>query len=146
MTGWSSRKRLELSSLLLKAEIHPSFEIGQRVGRGFSDVGFEEFLVLPGDKLVSLNSGLVTSIKSLESKHFFPMYSATDLVRHLCNHPGNEVFCKYDFHYSEWKVSFKSTITTIEASGTFLEEILLELWLSFLNLDVPNQRRNLVIG
>lgn len=48
-----------------------SFDVGATIGRGFADLGVEEFRVLPGNKLVSLMTGDISTVTEEARDHFF---------------------------------------------------------------------------
>ena len=48
-----------------------SYEVGDTVGRGFADIGFEEFTVLPNNKLVSRLTGQTSEIGERDVGHLF---------------------------------------------------------------------------
>jgi len=59
---WNDRSYLELLGKLADRGYLREFECGDVVGRGFADVGYEEFVVLPDAKLCSLCTGQVVDL------------------------------------------------------------------------------------
>lgn len=63
--------------------ILPTFEVGQIVARGFADIGSEEFLVLPGEKLLSLTAGTVKPIPEDHKEFFYWIPSEDECARQI---------------------------------------------------------------
>jgi hypothetical protein len=59
---WNDRKYLERLGMLADRGYLREFEAGDVVGRGFADVGYEEFVVLPNARLCSLYTGQVVDL------------------------------------------------------------------------------------
>lgn len=59
---WNDRRYLELLGQLADRGYLLEFECGDVVGRGFADVGYEEFVVLPDARLCSLYTGQVVDL------------------------------------------------------------------------------------
>ncbi len=60
--------------------LEPRFEPGDIVARGFADLGFEEFQVLPSSQLLSLTAGTVSRIPEDHRGHFFWIPSADEAI------------------------------------------------------------------
>jgi hypothetical protein len=58
-------------SLCEKLQLSPSFALHEVVARGFADVGYESFAVLPGRRLLSLFTGKITPLQEQEAEFFF---------------------------------------------------------------------------
>jgi len=80
---WFTRVQFELCSELKALGLEPRFEPGDLVARGFADVGFEEFQVLPGFKLLSLTAGTTTPLPEEHRHHFFWIPSVDECVANL---------------------------------------------------------------
>ena len=63
--------------------ILPSFEVGQVVARGFADIGSEEFLVLPGEKLLSLSAGTIKPLPEDHKEFFFWIPTEDECAKQL---------------------------------------------------------------
>jgi hypothetical protein len=63
--------------------IRPSFEVGQIVARGFADIGSEEFLVLPGEKLLSLTAGTIKPIPEDHKEFFYWIPSEDECAKQI---------------------------------------------------------------
>ena len=61
------------------------FEIkaGQRIARGFADLGYEEFYLLPNNKLVSLFTGKISELQENHKNFFFVVPTIDDLLTKL---------------------------------------------------------------
>lgn len=77
---WSKLKVLELCYKLKDSPLEFIISPGTRVARGYADVGFEEFCVLQGNKMVSLQTGLVSD---LELDHLFVVPTVEELLNIL---------------------------------------------------------------
>jgi hypothetical protein len=53
------------------------------VARGFADLGFEEFQVLPGPRLLSLTAGTASSLPEEHRQHFFWIPSVDEAIELL---------------------------------------------------------------
>ena len=80
---WFSREQFTLCSEAKQWGLEPRFEPGDIVARGFADLGFEEFQVLPSSKLLSLTAGTVSSLPGDDSHHFFWIPSVDEIVEIL---------------------------------------------------------------
>ncbi len=77
---WFSRTQFEICSELKSWGLEPRFEPGDLVARGFADLGYEEFQVLPGTRLLSLTAGTTTALPVEHSHHFFWIPSIDESV------------------------------------------------------------------
>ncbi len=68
---WFTREHFEVAREAQVWGLAPRFEPGDVVARGFADLGYEEFQVLPGPKLLSLTAASVTNLPPDDTKHFF---------------------------------------------------------------------------
>jgi hypothetical protein len=81
---WQSLEILKkLAFIAEKIESLRSFYQGDTIARGFSDVGFEEFLLVSELKTVSLLTGQSSVIKSEDLKFFFKIPNFEELVNLL---------------------------------------------------------------
>ena len=77
--------RCSISYLDKCYELHQSgfrfdFDKGKKVARGFADLGYEEFYLLPGEKIVSVFTGSVAPFDDQAGEHFFVIPSSADLI------------------------------------------------------------------
>ena len=77
---WFTRDQFALCYELKALGLEPRFEPGDLVARGFADLGFEEFQVLPGPRLLSLTAGSVTPLAQDGRAHFFWIPSSDEAV------------------------------------------------------------------
>jgi hypothetical protein len=77
---WFSRTQFEICSELKSWGLEPRFEPGDVVARGFADLGYEEFQVLPGTRLLSLTAGTTTALPTEHTHHFFWIPSIDESV------------------------------------------------------------------
>lgn len=68
---WFTKGQFALCNELRIWGLSARFEPGDVVARGFADLGFEEFQVLPGPSLLSLTTGAVTKLPEDHRQHFF---------------------------------------------------------------------------
>jgi hypothetical protein len=66
---WSSSSLLQTCHSLYKKGYLKDFEVGDKIARGFADLGFEEFLLISEASLVSILSGNTSALTNKE--HFF---------------------------------------------------------------------------
>jgi len=77
---WFSRAQFEICSDLKSWGLEPRFEPGDLVARGFADLGYEEFQVLPGLRLLSLTAGTTSPLPEEHRHHFFWIPSLDEAV------------------------------------------------------------------
>jgi hypothetical protein len=91
---WFSREQFALCSEAKQWGLEPRFEPGDVVARGFADLGFEEFQVLPSSKLLSLTAGTVSALPTEHTNHFFWIPSVDEIVELLERRGVPCVSCK----------------------------------------------------
>ena len=77
---WFTKDIFALCTTLHERGLEPRFEVGDIVARGFADLGFEEFQVLPGPSLLSLTAGTVKPLPEDHRHHFFWIPSVDETV------------------------------------------------------------------
>ena len=80
---WFSREQFAIALEAKQWGLEPRFEPGDIVARGFADLGYEEFQVLPSQKLLSLTAGTVSSLPADHSNHFFWIPSLDEITELL---------------------------------------------------------------
>jgi hypothetical protein len=80
---WLGRTELESFQTLRDMGLSPSFEIGTRVGRGFADLGYEEYCVLPGNRLQSLLTGTIAPLVDADKSRLFAILSVDEIVEQI---------------------------------------------------------------
>ena len=100
-------------------------EAGMKVARGFADLGFEEFLLLPGERLLALYSGQITSLPPEHRKFFFAVPSPDHLVERIIRRNFDIISLVYEEQRS-WRLILAEATTgkSVEAEGESLEECL----------------------
>jgi hypothetical protein len=68
---WFTREQFVLCDELRIWGLEPRFEPGDVIARGFADLGFEEFQVLPSSQMLSLTAGTISRIPEDHKGHFF---------------------------------------------------------------------------
>ncbi len=59
--------------------VEPVFSSGEKIARGFADLGYEEFVILPQGKLLSLVRGTVSELPQEHRHHFFSVMDVDQL-------------------------------------------------------------------
>ena len=80
---WFTREQFEICNELKTWGLVPRCEPGDVVVRGFADLGFEEFQVLPGGKLLSLTAGTITTLPPEHTQHLFWLPSIDEVTEIL---------------------------------------------------------------
>lgn len=80
---WLTKNELAVFQELAELGLEPSFEIGSRVGRGFADLGFEEYCILPGNRLQSLLTGTITPLVDQDKGKLFGIFSPDELIQKI---------------------------------------------------------------
>jgi len=75
-----SNKILASFDRLKEIGLPQSLDSGRMVGRGFSDLGYEQFLILSGERIISCFTGKTTDFKPEEREHFFQILNADELT------------------------------------------------------------------
>jgi len=113
---WSAKQDLELFAELRTLSQPANFVVGMQIARGFADLGFEEFLVLQGKKILSLFTGKITQLNQEEEHHLFLIYTPDQLVN-MINQSGFEIkrleFCDQ----RTWKLECAPNDISIEADS-----------------------------
>jgi hypothetical protein len=85
-------------------ELLTSFEVGDNLIRGFADVGYEEFVLLPSNRLCSKLSGVVKPLDESEMRHFFRIPSLYDWGDLICRLGGTNLNLGTELG-SRWRAS-----------------------------------------
>lgn len=100
------------------------------MGRGFADLGYEEFLVLPGEKLLSLFTGQVSQLNDENRRFLFPIPSVKQLINHI-QLAGYDLISVTFEEQRRWKLvmrrsgsSESPTIEHVDLEGVLLEALL----------------------
>lgn len=135
-----ARHILKLFELRGRAMSDVALEEGMRVGRGFADVGFEEFIVLPGARMLSLLTGEVSLINQVRREHLFEIATSDQLIAEI--HQAGFVFQKLECPEQRgWNGSVVSGEESFSVEGRSLEECLLCLALAVKKIEIPVEVR-----
>lgn len=110
---------------------------GMKIARGFADIGFEEFCLLPGNKILSLFTGACTVYQEEDRQHFFFVPPA-DAMIDILEQEGIEIYELSSADRRTWSVKgrFESGEQKVFQGATLLEGLLpfLELLLEDSNV------------
>lgn len=128
MSLWSAPQFLKKCEQLKRLGTVLPFEVGAKLARGFADLGYEEFVLISEQTIVSLFSGKPTPLPADHAQFFFVVPNSDQMVQYLS-------VAGFDFEevvYEEqrrWRVRIKqqSTGRNLEASGLQFTETLLDL-------------------
>lgn len=118
---WSSSEYLEVCKDLHSAGLPLRWEEGQRIGRGYADVGVEEFLLLPGRKLLSLSSGTSSSIVEGHSHFFFWIPSLDECIEEI-DRRGWDIQAAIYVERRMWRVTATCGSDAVEVLDASLEQ------------------------
>lgn len=77
---WFSPEQFLVIQQLKDVGLSARFEPGDVVLRGFADLGYEEFQVLPNQRLLSLTAGTISTIDPQHHEHFLWVPSVDEVV------------------------------------------------------------------
>jgi hypothetical protein len=101
---WFTREHFEVAREAQVWGLTARFEPGDVVARGFADLGYEEFQVLPGPKLLSLTAASVTNLPADDTRHFFWIPSVDECFGLIEKLEADQLLCaRVDGR--EWEVS-----------------------------------------
>lgn len=137
-----SNTTLKLFETLSRARPPLSLCEGMRVGRGFADVGYEEFLVISADRLVSLLTGTVSALDEMRREHLFEIPTIDQIIGEI-HRAGYEIVDVACVDRRTWRASLRNleggTCVTEEARS--VEECFLKLALTAYQVKlVPEER------
>jgi hypothetical protein len=131
---WFTRDQFALCSQLRELGLEPRFEVGDLVARGFADLGFEEFQVLPGPRILSLTAGTVKPLPEDHRQHFFWIPSIDELISIVESRGAVLVECVRE-DQREWRVVLHSNSESrIGASARSLHEACLRSLVELLSI------------
>jgi len=132
---WSDQKILEKYQLLSRLGHSSRLEVSELLGRGFADLGFEVFVLLPGGKLLSLFTGSTSTLPDAEAPdraNFFAILSADQIVDALVE-LGVTIESLTFCDQREWCLQLKLA-NSLESELYYakeLEEVLLDALIGF---------------
>lgn len=107
---------------------------GSHVGRGFADLGFEQFLMLPSGKLLSLFTGDCSELPAGHAEYFFVIPTVDRLIEYMesCGAYVDTIDLDDD---SEWSVHILGANGLLIVSSATLWDALIEACLQFQELE-----------
>lgn len=124
---------LERCQRLREAGIPLHVEVGYRVARKFADLGYEEFYILPGRKIISLLTGQVAHFPVEHEQFFFNVLTNEEAVELLSRQGADIESLQYhDQRVWELTASLQSTGKRIAVSSESLDEAFLDLLIQLL--------------
>lgn len=126
---WFTREQFQLCNELRQWGLEPRFEPGDVVARGFADLGFEEFQVLPGPRLLSLTAGTATALPLEHRGHFCWIPSIDEAIRLLEGIGGEITRCSRQ-DAREWVVELRVRDSMQEFRGRSFHEVVLQVLLA----------------
>lgn len=127
MSLWSDRAVLDRCFEIQKHEVVFRLFPGAHVARGFADVGYEEFCLLPNERIVSLFTGSITELRE-DDRRFFFVVPTVDMVREELDRRGWDIVRLESPERRGWLLEghHESTGKRIEALGNSILEVLLD--------------------
>ncbi len=125
---WFPPSIFELCNELKTWGVLPRFEPGHVVARGFADLGYEEFQVLPGPKILSLTAGTIKPLPEEHIHHFFWLPSVDESIQ-LLEQSGAEPLSCQRVDRRRWVATTTHRGTSILFEARSLYEALLQLLL-----------------
>ena len=123
---WSHKKFLEACSKLKEAGHRPQFNQGDVIARGYADLGYEEFLLITDQKMVSLYSGTTSNLPNGHADHFFLVPTHEQMVEEIGRRGGDIVAMTYRDQRT-WNLELLlSGGVSREAQGPTIAEALLQ--------------------
>lgn len=123
---WFTPNHFALCNTLRLRGLEPRFEVGDVVARGFADLGFEEFQVLPGPRILSLTAGTAKPLPDDHRQHFFWIPSVDESVELLEARGVTIEACTREDHRTWTIKASRQTGTSIEVAARSLHEALLQ--------------------
>jgi hypothetical protein len=101
---WYDRDYLDSLQALANSGYLKEFSPGDTVARGFADIGYEEFLVLPNSALCSKLTGEVSPLNDSNEKFFFLVPCLAQLADVACRSGLAEIRLETELG-SRWEAS-----------------------------------------
>ena len=98
-------------------------KIGSRVSRGFADLGYEEFYLLPANKLLSIYTAKTSDWLTEHHKFFFVVPDTDQLVQAF---QAANLQVEISFQQSEWLVKLSDQSQEVKQSGVNLTDLLIK--------------------
>jgi len=119
-----SNDQLDLCEQLKQIGFPQEISPGVHLGRGFADLGYEQFVVLPAEKILSLFTGDIIEFNPDQSDYFFVIPDTEDLMQFLY---VEDYDCELiDFEDGrEWSVTFTTAYGMLSGRGQTLWDALI---------------------
>lgn len=127
---WTVPALLAKCEELKRCGMQLPIEAGARVGRGFADLGREEFLVLPSQRLLSLFTGQMSELNDTTREHLFVIPDTDRAIEILRDHgydisqlefQNQRTWCLQAVHHQSSEVIRAESATV---HGVLLESLL----------------------
>ena len=122
-----SNQQLASVDLLKEQGIPQQFSVGQQVCRGFADIGYEQFLLLPAGKLLSLFTGDCSTLDEEQQDFFAVIPSVEDMAAYAADR-GMPVAVEFSDY--TWFVKSETGSSGTQFENAFLWQALVDYCLS----------------
>jgi hypothetical protein len=138
---WSHPNFLRLCEELGRTDPERALSPGTKIARGFADLGYEEFLLLNGNKLLALYSGQVTQFPDEHRRFFFEVPTPDDIVSRITALNWDILTLEF-IEQRSWRICMKHQPSgrTSESSGDTIEEALTIALLAIYNEEQAHVR------
>jgi len=109
------------------------------IARGFSDLGYEQFIVLHGGKLVSCFTGQISDLKPEEQQHFFQILTCDEMAEKIIGLYWDIERLDY-IDNREWSISLKKHGS--DEKEAFAKKTLQEVFLAALSMCLKKEINN----
>ena len=103
----------------------PELKAGMRIARGFADLGYEEFYLLPQNKLVSIYTGESSLYNPAERDFFFLVPDTQQLIAELNNRECEIVSLEHEDN-REWVLNLNQNGQKFQYKGAMITSVLLQ--------------------
>ena len=137
-----TKKSLKLFEQLGRMRPITEYALGSRLGRGFADIGFEEFVLLPDGRVLSLFTGNISALDEVRREHLFEILTADQLIA-VIHEKGYEIESLRCQDMRTWAGSVRNLADCSSRSyeSASLEELLLSLLLQIFNVVQTDEAR-----
>lgn len=133
---WVSRETLQICYTLKNHGLSFDFKPGVHLGRGFADLGYEEFCLLPGNKIISLINGKIADLPLEEQKHFYVIPTNQQVINKI-DLLGFDIVSLIYEDRREWEIYLRNAKTEHHIKDRSLDLVLLKaLEFAFVNKEV----------
>ena len=131
---WATNSFLKRCERLKQLGYSVSPKPSRFIARGFADLGYEVFCVLPGQKIVSLFTGEKASFPESDKEHYFSVPSVDDIAEELDRRELS--FALQSNEGRNWTVNVSSDEEFTERT---LEEAMVEAFISVLRRESDSE-------